>query len=60
MILAHARQALLAAVMSLAAVMGSPYQAEAKKIEPPPPPPTAYDVRTIFCCHLLALLHRPR
>ena len=44
-ILLHARQALLAAAMSLAAVVGSPLEAQAKKAEPPPPPPTAYDVR---------------
>lgn len=44
-VLLQARQALLAAVVSLAVAVGAPLEAEAKKAAPPPPPPTAYDVR---------------
>ena len=65
-ILRHARQVLLAAAMSLAAAIGSPLEAEAKKAEPPPPPPTAYDVRssyslppklTLYCTTMQSALH---
>lgn len=45
-ILPKAQQALLAAMISIAATLGTPLTAEAKKTEPPPPAPTAYDVRS--------------